>query len=203
MTVKPIREPMVTTLNSIRSFHPCEEGWTKLLANLGKTSADDEPLLLTKVHESNDLDDAIWVACTLTGEQRIEFKRFLCFLMDRAAEHVSDPESSGYHIVRKLCRATVGGEDCHVELEIMRKSIEEIKTQMRVEMRSDAKALRKYVSALLILIDTVTADVAQPLAFHRAASLFDLLADVPDDFAQEHLELNALFHQWAEGTLAT
>lgn len=50
-----------TTLNAIRAASPCQDGWTKLLAHLGKTKADDEPLELLTVLESNGLDDALWV----------------------------------------------------------------------------------------------------------------------------------------------
>ena len=50
-----------TTLNAIRAASPCEDGWTKLLAHLGKTKADDEPLELLTVLDSNGLDDALWV----------------------------------------------------------------------------------------------------------------------------------------------
>lgn len=35
-------KPWTTTLNKIRSFHPCEDGWEKLLGNLGKTEANNE-----------------------------------------------------------------------------------------------------------------------------------------------------------------
>lgn len=49
-----------TTLNEIRDHKPCEKGWQKLLAHLGKTKADDEPLSLLTILESNGLDDAIW-----------------------------------------------------------------------------------------------------------------------------------------------
>ena len=50
-----------TTLNAIRAKSPCVEGWTKLLAHLGKTAADDELLHLLTVLDSNGLDDALWV----------------------------------------------------------------------------------------------------------------------------------------------
>ena len=50
-----------TTLNRIRDALPCREGWEKLLAHLGKTKADDEPLQLLTVLDSNGLDDALWV----------------------------------------------------------------------------------------------------------------------------------------------
>jgi hypothetical protein len=50
-----------TTLNAIRAASPCKEGWERLLSHLGKTKADDEPLPLLTVLDSNGLDDALWV----------------------------------------------------------------------------------------------------------------------------------------------
>lgn len=50
----------ITTLNEIRAHAPCKDGWEKLLAHLGKTKADDEPLTLMTVLESNGFDDATW-----------------------------------------------------------------------------------------------------------------------------------------------
>jgi hypothetical protein len=50
----------ITTLNEIREHSPCEDGWKKLLAHLGKTKADDEPLHLLTVLKSNGFDDALW-----------------------------------------------------------------------------------------------------------------------------------------------
>ena len=49
-----------TTLNRIRKHSPCAEGWKKLLAHLGKTQADDEPLSFVTILDSNGLDDALW-----------------------------------------------------------------------------------------------------------------------------------------------
>jgi hypothetical protein len=51
----------MTTLNAIRAASPCHDGWAKLLKHLGKTYADDEPLPLLTVLDSNGLDDALWV----------------------------------------------------------------------------------------------------------------------------------------------
>ena len=51
---------MKTTLNEIRKYHPCESGWKKLLSYLGKTQADDEPLDLMTILESNGIEDAMW-----------------------------------------------------------------------------------------------------------------------------------------------
>jgi len=49
-----------TTLNKIRNHSPCRKGWKKLLKHLGKTKADDEPLPLVMILDSNGLDDCIW-----------------------------------------------------------------------------------------------------------------------------------------------
>ena len=51
---------MMTTLNAIRAHSPCADGWQKLLSHLGKTTADDEPLSIITVLDSNGLGDAIW-----------------------------------------------------------------------------------------------------------------------------------------------
>lgn len=61
---------MKTTLNAIRKHNPCADGWTKLLANLGKTQADDEPLSIITILDSNGLDDALWALRAVEGEDR-------------------------------------------------------------------------------------------------------------------------------------
>jgi hypothetical protein len=61
---------MKTTLNKIRAHSPCASGWEKLLKNLGKTKADDEPLALTTIFESNGFDDALWCLRAVDGHER-------------------------------------------------------------------------------------------------------------------------------------
>jgi len=51
---------MKTTLNEIKSHHPCGDGWALLLKTLGKTKADDEPLDLMAILNSNGIEDAVW-----------------------------------------------------------------------------------------------------------------------------------------------
>ena len=66
-------DPITTTLNAVRNGRldlPCETGWLTLLRHLGKTRADDEPLPVSVVLDSNGLDDALWVLDTLS-EHRI------------------------------------------------------------------------------------------------------------------------------------
>ena len=49
-----------TTLNQIKQHAPCAEGWANLLKFLNKTEADDEPLNLLTILESNGVQDCIW-----------------------------------------------------------------------------------------------------------------------------------------------
>jgi hypothetical protein len=61
---------MLTTLNQIRAKSPCSNGWAKLLSHLGKTKADDEPLSIITVLDSNGLDDALWCLQAVQGHDR-------------------------------------------------------------------------------------------------------------------------------------
>ena len=61
---------MITTLNKIRAHDPCANGWRKLLAHLGKTGADDEPLPILTILDSNGLEDALWCLRAVGGHDR-------------------------------------------------------------------------------------------------------------------------------------
>ena len=61
---------MKTTLNKIRAHSPCKDGWEQLLKHLGKTKADDEPLLITTILDSNGLDDALWCFRAVEGRDK-------------------------------------------------------------------------------------------------------------------------------------
>jgi hypothetical protein len=60
-----------TTLDEIRKWSPCINGWTKLLANLGKQRADHEPLAIATILESNGLADAVWCLRAVQGHQSV------------------------------------------------------------------------------------------------------------------------------------
>ena len=61
---------MKTTLNKIREHNPCTNGWEKLLKYLGKTKADDEPLSLLTILDSNGIDDALWCLRAVEGHDK-------------------------------------------------------------------------------------------------------------------------------------
>ena len=61
---------MYTTLNKILEHPPCESRWAELLNNLGKPCADDEPLSILTVLDSNGLDDALWCLRSVEGHDK-------------------------------------------------------------------------------------------------------------------------------------
>ena len=83
---------MKTTLNDIRAHNPCPDGWRKLLAYLGKTEADDEPLSLLTILDSNDLDDALWALRAVQGYDRE--KRLYAVWCARQVEHLLTDQRS-------------------------------------------------------------------------------------------------------------
>lgn len=83
---------MYTTLNQIRTFDPCPEGWAKLLRHLGKTKADDELVAIETILISNGLDDALWCLRTLAGYEKEV--RLLAVSFAREVQHLmTDPRS--------------------------------------------------------------------------------------------------------------
>ena len=81
-----------TTLNKIRTHSPCANGWTKLLRHLGKTQADDEPLALTTILDSNGLDDALWCLRACEGTAR-EARLYAVWCARQVQHLMTDPRS--------------------------------------------------------------------------------------------------------------
>ena len=84
---------ITTTLNRIRAHRPCEDGWVKLLAHLGKTKADYEPLPFAVIVESNDLDDAIW-ACRCEPQHEKVWREFAWWSATQVRHLMKDPRST-------------------------------------------------------------------------------------------------------------
>ena len=83
---------MKTTLNEIRRHIPCKDGWEKLLSHLGKTEADDEPLSLLTVLDSNGLDDALWCLRAVTGHDK-EIRLYTVWCARQVQHLMTDPRS--------------------------------------------------------------------------------------------------------------
>ena len=83
---------ITTTLHRIREHSPCTEGWRKLLAHLGKTKADDEPLPFAVIIDSNGLDDALW-CCRAEPQHAKEWRLFAVRCARRVQHLMTDPRS--------------------------------------------------------------------------------------------------------------
>ncbi|MFZ2287588.1 MAG: hypothetical protein WAV93_11435 [Bacteroidales bacterium] len=83
---------MKTTLNKIREKSPCVDGWKKLLAHLGKTAADDEPLFIETVLDSNGLGDALWCLRAVSGRDR-EIRLYAVWCARQVHHLMKDPRS--------------------------------------------------------------------------------------------------------------
>ena len=109
------------TLNAIRAHGPCEDGWRKLLAYLGKTGGDDEPLSMLTVLESNGVDDTLWCLRCIKGRDgairllACEYAQSVAHFnadprvqaaIDVARRHaVGDATDAGLEAARKAARA--------------------------------------------------------------------------------------------------
>jgi hypothetical protein len=107
---------ITTTLSAIRKHSPCEDGWKKLLSRLGKTRADDEPLLLTKILDSNGLDDALWCLCAVNGYER-EIRLYAVWCARQVQHLMTDPRSiAALDVAERFAR----GEATKAKLEAAR-----------------------------------------------------------------------------------
>lgn len=83
---------MFTTLNQIRSKLPCNSGWRQLLSYLNKTIADDVPLSIITILDSNGLDDAIW--CLRAVESHDKEIRLYSVWCARQVQHLMTDQRS-------------------------------------------------------------------------------------------------------------
>ena len=83
---------MKTTLNQIREHSPCGPGWEKLLRSLNKTKADDEPISIVQIIDSNGLDDALWCLRAVDGRDR-EIRHYMVWCARQVQHLMTDPRS--------------------------------------------------------------------------------------------------------------
>jgi hypothetical protein len=83
---------MNTTLNLIRSHNTSDQLWEKLLKHLGKTKADDEPLSLATILESNGLDYALWCLRAVPNCDK-EARLFAVWCARQVQHLMTDPRS--------------------------------------------------------------------------------------------------------------
>ena len=81
-----------TTLNKIREHEPCIDGWRKLLRHIGKAQADDEPLALATILQSNGLDDALWCLRAVDGHEK-EVRLYAVWCARQVQHLMKDPRT--------------------------------------------------------------------------------------------------------------
>lgn len=83
---------MKTTLNKIRAYSPCIEGWEKLLKHLDKTNADDAELSIATIIDSNGLSDALWCLRATDGHDK-EIRLFAVWCARQVQHWMQDQRS--------------------------------------------------------------------------------------------------------------
>ena len=112
---------MKTTLNKIKAFEPCKDGWDKLLSSLNKTKADDEELSLLTILESNGLDFALWALQTVDGFEK-EIRLMACDFAESVVHLANDERcvnaikvsrnyANGIATIEELNAAAIGAND--------------------------------------------------------------------------------------------
>lgn len=84
---------MQTTLNKIREYSPSENSWEKLLTALGKTQADDAPVSIVQILDSNGLDDAVWCLRAVDGCD-LEIRQFAVWCASQVRYLVTDLQNT-------------------------------------------------------------------------------------------------------------
>ena len=120
---------ITTTLRQIRQHNPCSEGWRTLLTFLGKTGADDDPLPLVTILQSNGLDDALWCLRTITGHDK-EITRF-AFACAQEVRHLMTDQRS-LDVLSALER--------HLESPLSREELDRVLVAARTAARAAAGA---------------------------------------------------------------
>ena len=75
---------LTTTLQAIKDYGPCEDGWKKLRKNIGVGKPLSTVVTLAQILESNGLDDAIWALRAFPENER-EARLFACACACRVA----------------------------------------------------------------------------------------------------------------------
>ncbi len=100
---------MKTTLNAIRKHQPCADGWQKLLRHLGKKTADDEPVSIITILDSNGLDDALWCLRAVTGHDR-EIRLYAVWCARQVQHLMTDPRLIAALDVAERCANNLATE---------------------------------------------------------------------------------------------
>jgi len=120
---------ITTTLRKIRQHNPCSEGWRTLLTFLGKTGADDDPLPLVTILQSNGLDDTLWCLRTITGHGK-EITRFALSCAQEVKHLMTDQRSLD----------ALDAVERHLESPLSREELDRVSAAAEAAARAAARA---------------------------------------------------------------
>jgi len=83
---------MKTTLNQIQEKSPSIGTWRKLLTSLGKTKADDDPVTIAQIIDSNGIADALWCLRAVQGRDH-EIRLYAVWCARQVQHMMTNPRS--------------------------------------------------------------------------------------------------------------
>jgi hypothetical protein len=154
---------MRTTLNQIRSYSPCQDGWAKLLRGLNKSAADDEPLWVDEILDHNGLDDALWCLRAVQGYDR-EMRLYAVWCARRVQHLMRDSRSiAALNVVEQFAHGEASAEDA---------------ASARVAARVAAQAARAEAEAEAAWAEEAAAWAAKEWAAEAAGGAAAAVAEV-------------------------
>lgn len=134
---------MITTLNAIRQHVPCADGWEKLLRHLGKTKADDEPLRIVEILDSNGLEDALWCLRAVEGCDR-EIRLYAVWCARQAQHLIFDPRCvAALDVAERYANGQAANEELEAAQQAVAVAWSEAKTRAEA-----ASAVAAWAAAL-------------------------------------------------------
>jgi len=161
-------KPITVTLDAIRKAQPCEDGWEKLLKNLGKTKADSEPLKLVNILESNGVKDAIWCLQCMDKKDLYLIGMFAAACAEAGLSGVKNPDKrlrNGIRVARQCSLGLCSKENA-------------------VWAADAARAARSARSASAVYYAACAARAARSADYADRADLADYAADAADAAAR-------------------
>ena len=180
-----------TTLNEILKHNHCgqdpdsTEGWKKLLKFLDKTEADDEPLGIEAILESNGFDDALLALKTLPEDQKNDVRLLACDFAERALKYTKDPRPAE---AIRVARAYARGEATAEELN-------KAKVAAAEAAREASRAAEFWAAAYAAAYAAEAADAAARAAAYAAASWVAYAAGDEEQEAQLQIFRRWLNHE--------
>ena len=172
------------TLNDIRKYSRCEDGWRKLLAHLGKTKADDAPVSLITILDSSGFDDAMWCLRALPDEYDPAIRLMVCDMVEPALKYVPEGEDRPRQAI-ETARRHARGEASDEELAAARAAARAATSVARATRA--ASAVRAAFSAWVAAWDARAASATSAMSATSAAKAASAARDEQARIFRAHL----------------